>query len=541
MGTIRITGPDGRVARITAQEGATEAQIAAKIAEVKANWPGAKPTQPDQSQGRSWADVPGEALRNAPRSAMEFGKAVAYPFTNTKEFATGVRDLAAGVGSKMVGGLDAASEYLGGPDLQTPEQKDYAERTINALGGVLKERYGGVENIKRTLATDPVGAAADVATAFYGSGATLPGRLGQAVKTAGSAVDPIRNVGRAADLAVKGVGKVSRGVLGVTTGTGPTPIRTAYEAGRRGNEAFRDHMRGMAPMEDVVEMAERGVGRMVKERGQHYGAWMPGVKADPTVLDYAPIRTALANAEKMATYQGIVKNPEAAKVLADIRILVHQFEKIPGDQGKTVAGLDALKQAVGDIRMGTKQGTTARKIADTAYNEIKGQITKQAPAYGELMKDYAQASDTIGEMRRTLSLNDKASADTKLRKLQSVMRNDVNTNYGQRQKLVDVLARSEPDLPYALAGQALNTAAPRGLARVAAGAGGVTAVATNPMALMALPAFSPRVVGEAAYATGKAGRALNKAAQMSPLSPEQLGRYLLIGQLMGRTTQDTSE
>jgi hypothetical protein len=38
MGAIRITGPDGRVARITPPEGATQEQIDAKIAEVKANW-----------------------------------------------------------------------------------------------------------------------------------------------------------------------------------------------------------------------------------------------------------------------------------------------------------------------------------------------------------------------------------------------------------------------------------------------------------------------------------------------------------------------
>ncbi len=38
MATIRITGPDGRVARITPPEGATPEQIEAKVAEVKANW-----------------------------------------------------------------------------------------------------------------------------------------------------------------------------------------------------------------------------------------------------------------------------------------------------------------------------------------------------------------------------------------------------------------------------------------------------------------------------------------------------------------------
>jgi hypothetical protein len=52
MPTIKITGPDGRVARITAPDDATEAEVQAKIAEVKQNWPSAKPAQ--QPDNASW-------------------------------------------------------------------------------------------------------------------------------------------------------------------------------------------------------------------------------------------------------------------------------------------------------------------------------------------------------------------------------------------------------------------------------------------------------------------------------------------------------
>lgn len=538
MGTIRITGPDGRVARITPPEGATDEQIQAKIAEVKRNWPGRAPQA--QPQQRSWADVPMEALGNAPRSALEFGKAVAQPVMAPIETAKGLGHLAAGIGSKMVSGLDAASEFLGGPDLQTPEQKAYAEAPLNALGGFYADRYGSLEGLKNTLATDPVGFAADITLPLYGAGALVPGRAGRVLSKVGSAVDPVKNVGRAAKVATKGAGQLLPGILGLTTGAGATPVRTAYKAGRRNNAAFADQMRGTGNMEDVVGMAERGVGELSRQRNAHYAAWMPGVKADKTALDFTPVRAKLQAAEGMAAYHGVVKNPEAATVLQEITSLVDQFDAIPNGAGRTIDGMDALKQAVGDVWRGTKQGTTAHKIAGDVYREIGDQIKKQAPQYAEIMKSYSQASDTIGDMRRSLSINDRASTDTTMRKLQSVMRNNVNTNYGARQKLVDELARIEPDLPYALAGQALNSPTPRGLQTLGAGGAGIMAW-SNPSALAMMPAFSPRLVGEAAYAAGRSAKAIESVASASGIAPDALARALLMLYATGTASEATEE
>jgi hypothetical protein len=489
---------------------------------------------------RSWSDVPGEALRNAPSSAANLGKALVQPIIAPVETARGLGEVLAGGARNAAQAIlpESAFNYL--DSFSDPQRKQDYTAKADAVGQFYSDRYGSAEGLKNTLATDPVGAAADAAMVLYGGGALAPGRAGSAISKAGSVVDPIANTGRAIGKAADFAGRRTADVLGMTTGAGATPIRTAYDAGRKNNAAFVDQMRGNAPMDDVVSMAERGVGDMVKQRGDYYAAWMPVVKSDRTILDYAPVRKKLADATGMVEYKGVVKDAKAAEVLSNIQRLVDDFENIPGDQGKNIAGMDALKQAVGDIRLGTQPGTTARKVADTLYNEVKAQITKQAPQYADIMKNYSNASDTIGEMRRTLSINDKASTDTTMRKLQSVMRNNVNTNYGARQKLVDALAQSEPDLPFALAGQALNDYTPRGLARVTAGGTGFAAT-MNPSLLAALPAASPRLVGEAAFASGRFSKAIERAAQKAGMSPEKMARLLIALQATGNVSQEAEE
>ena len=132
------------------------------------------------------------------------------------------------------------------------------------------------------------------------------------------------------------------------------------------------------------------------------------------------------------------------------------------------------------------------------------------------MKGYSESSDLIKEIERTLSLGDKASADTAMRKLQSLMRNNVNTNYGQRLSLAQELSNAGgKDLMPALAGQAMNSLTPRGLqgasnvptAYLAYGAGGPA------LAVADVLSSSPRVVGETAYKYGQMAGALNKGAE----------------------------
>jgi hypothetical protein len=97
-----------------------------------------------------------------------------------------------------------------------------------------------------------------------------------------------------------------------------------------------------------------------------------------------------------------------------------------------------------------------------------------------------------------------------MRKLQSLMRNNANTNYGNRLDLAGRLeASGGREIMPALAGQALNTWTPRGLQSLATSTpaalatytiGGLPAVAAN------AALTSPRLSGEMFYQAGKLGR-----------------------------------
>jgi hypothetical protein len=103
------------------------------------------------------------------------------------------------------------------------------------------------------------------------------------------------------------------------------------------------------------------------------------------------------------------------------------------------------------------------------------------------MKAYQEASELTKEIERALSLGNRASADTSMRKLQSLMRNNVNTNYGNRLDLAGKLeAAGGQEIMPAIAGQSLNSFTPRGLQGMAAtGLGGFGLA--NPATLAALP------------------------------------------------------
>jgi hypothetical protein len=138
------------------------------------------------------------------------------------------------------------------------------------------------------------------------------------------------------------------------------------------------------------------------------------------------------------------------------------------------------------------------------YGATKASIEQQAPTYAKVMKDYAAASEQITEIERALSLGNKSSQDTAMRKLQSLMRNNVQTNYSGRTNLAKELEqKGGVEIMPSLAGQAMNTLAPRSLSGQVGGGATALMATHNPLILAALPFQSPRLVGEAAYGIGR--------------------------------------
>ena len=155
---------------------------------------------------RSWMDVPGEALSNIPQSAKNLAMGLYGVVTDPIQAVRGAGEL-------IVGGTQ---KLMGDPLFQIPALRE-AEQNVQQRGKAalqagkefVGQRYGGEEQLKGTLATDPVGAAADLSLLFTG-GAGLASKtpmLSKAAPTlrkAANITDPLylagKTVGKTYDL-----------------------------------------------------------------------------------------------------------------------------------------------------------------------------------------------------------------------------------------------------------------------------------------------------------------------------------------------------
>ena len=477
-----------------------------------------------------------QAIQNAPASMGRMLGDIATAVTSPVQTGEAVGEVVGGLRSKAIGAV-APSGYgetaaglanllspsvigagirslMGGapPTQQQLEAirlrpKDEREAAANALAEMYKQRYGGTEAIKQTIATDPVGALADISTVLTaggGAGIRGAGAVGRAVDPLNVITKPIGAAGRYV------VEPVVSSSLGVLTGAGEQAVRQAARAGAEGSQEFASQMRGQGDIGQAVDMARSAINQIRNERSTAYREGMIPIKGDKAVLDYKPVYAAVDDAQKFARREGAIVSEAADSVVSQMRERIDAFYTNPNIRG-TPEDFDLLKQSLGEVLSTTRAGTKARLAADEIYNSVKNQITQQAPTYSKVMDEYSQAAKQLSELTSTFSLGERASTDTTMRKLQSVMRNNVNTNYGQRAKLMDVLARYEPELPNVIAGQSMSSVAPRGLARLGSVAGGVLAGTTAPTALPLVAATSPRLVGEAAYAGGRAVGAARRA------------------------------
>lgn len=306
-----------------------------------------------------------------------------------------------------------------------------------------------------------------------------------------------------AGAAVKGLGKIGKFALSKTTGAGAEAINRAYNAGIRRSKVFLDNMRGKAPAESVVAQAKNEISGMVEGNSDLYRANMEKAFSDNTKLDISKIMDKFREISGKTTAGGMKSaRGEEKKVLKEIKEYLKPYLK--NKELHTTQWLDDLRQDIYSIK--TDAGTKANRLKKQMENIIKDTISEQRPEYREGLKTFAKNKAEIEELQRVFSLNDKASIDTALRKIQSLGRNNVQTNYGYRNALMDKLDFSG-NIRDAAAGQLLNTWMPRGLQAGAAGGINIYSAVMNPAllpeAMTYAAASSPRVVGELAYGLGR--------------------------------------
>jgi hypothetical protein len=501
-------------------------------------------------------EVATRAVTNLPSSFAGVVSGVAEAVTSPIQTAKTVLDLGAGILQNVL--PERMVQAIG----EDKASRDLAQK----VGEFYSDRYGGIENVKKAVASDPVGVLADVSTILTGGagaarvgagGAALASKVGapispgaisgplaaaeQLSRTA-SAIDPLALATRGVAAATRGAGATVAPIIGMQTGAGREAIAQAFEAGRRGGETaeqFRANISGRADPTAVLDIARSNLDEMNRLKQAEYRSGMVNIKNDKTVLDFVDIDKALQSATNKVTYQGQIKNAKAAEKLSEVQNSVSEWKALNPSNFHTPEGLDALKQKIGDVLESIPfEQKTARASVGEVYNAVKASIQKQAPTYSKTMKAYSDASEQIREVTRTLNLDSKASVDTAMRKLQSLMRDNVNTNYGQRIKLAKQLERvgGQEFMP-GLAGQSLSSLTPRGLQQITGGGlGALFALTGNiPQALAVGAMSSPRIMGELSYGAGRAvGGGQNIARQAPMIANPQLYNLLYqSGQLQG--------
>ena len=473
-----------------------------------------KPFQPGDDM--SWGEVAGEAITNIPSSGVQFGKDIAKVVTEPVEVGKALWKISSGLVQKMIPGEQAN------------------EATVDAVGKFLAERYGGIENIKRTIAKDPVGVLADVSTIFTGGGMAaarapaMAGQIARGVQTAGQVIDPL-NIALKTTGALAKAPKLMAATLG---GTGTKALETAFGAGTTNSKTFLENLRSKdVDFNQVVSDAKNALQELRQNRNSSYLQTKGKLASEMKQVGLGGIRETLDKFSEAGKLEGtsVVSRPRQQKVVNDIRAIVDEWDTISGPDRKvahSVIGLDELKIKIRDeVNANYPIGSPERTIAKSVVDGLTDSIKAADPDYHKWMTDYADASRHIDDLERTFSLGAGKINDNALRKLQSIMRQNVNTNFGARTQLAEKLTRTKAgeNISEQLAGQSLNPMLPRGISRytgpiTAMGAGSVL---SNPWVTGGLlPFMSPRLAGEVAYKTGQARGLMNKI----PPQVSQVGR-----------------
>lgn len=515
MPETRVRTPSGEIITVRHPEGATERQIFAfakrEMGRTLAKAATAKPEEP-----KSFAE---ETIGNIPESASRYFGGLAEAVMNPIETAKTIGQLGAGALSLGLG--DDFQQRLG--------ISDESEQLATRVGELMVERYGSLDAAKETLKNDPVGVLGDLSTVLGVGGVGIAKTAGMASKTAraagettskiGGKIEPLAAVAAPVGAVARIPGEVAKQVTGVTTGAGAEPISQAFQAGKAGGEsaaAFREGLKNANP-EQIVDVAKRGVDQIRETRNAQYRQEMARFRKTPSPIDTSLIFQVMAKARRQADFKGesgrgavnlIGKKQDAA--LSSVERIIQRWAKSDPVDYHTPSGVDALKKQVGEIVQKVGQdagfGSPAYRSVKQVYDGIGGALRKHDPMYARIMKDYSEASKLLDEIQKTLSLGEKAMPDTALRKLQSLMRNNVNTAYGARLNLAKTLEeQGGVSLLPTLAGQSLSELAPRGLSRVTAPIGAGVGVATGniPGIAASLAASSPRLVGETAFRAGQ--------------------------------------
>ena len=382
-------------------------------------------------QRRSFSDVPGEALANVGTSAANFYKGLITALANPVQTVSGVLDVGAGALQNLLPKdlVDLVNQID-----NKPEAAKRAVDAANAAGGMLKDRYGSVEALKNTLATDPVGAAADLSTLFTG-GASATARIAptasKVMGAVGKYTNPLLPVTTAANyglaLGAKGAGNVIDAIKGerATTRAGDILRNALTEEGRAPqNLAAAQNALANARPDMTVRQALADV---TSPQVQYLGETVQAKTAPGNALSVQQAQ----ETNRMAQLQGVTPDLQAAETArrnlskplytaatlpvtpVNIAPLTQQVDAIlAANPGNT-----KLVSALNQVKTGLEASTSAQQVSSVLDNikdliaskdnkfivgnlvDVKKTIEQALPGYQQAQQVFAAASAPVNQAK----------------------------------------------------------------------------------------------------------------------------------------------
>ena len=312
---------------------------------------------------------------------------------------------------------------------------------------------------------------------------------------------------------IKAAGRGIANITGLTSGAGGESVKRAFDAGRRNSQTFKTAMRGSNNVFNVVDEADDAIRKMERARSEAFKKTLPQ-NGNGIMLPIDDVNAAFNNSMNQIT--GVTRGVDdvAENALRKVQRLAQNVNKAGGLNFNNAM---EMKKAIDGIiqpleRAGEKN---AVRLIQPIQSALKSTMVKAVPEYSNALSGFAEASQTINAIKKALSMG--TNPTTELRALQGITRQSVAAAQGGKQQLGRILDEvSGGKILDEIAGGQVSSWLPRDIMR-ALGAGGAaistSALNTNPLALPAVLSFSPRAVGEAAFALG---RAASKTPQVTP-------------------------
>ena len=462
----------------------------------------------------TWAQAGKGALEQAIPSTKKVFTDIGEAITNPKETFEGIKQIGGGLYSKAKGAIGVE---------QDPEQKAKDESIVDAIGAEYAKRYGSMKGFKQAFAKDPASVLMDLslpltlipsggASAGVSATSTLGKTLG-AVGQVGRLMNPVDDALRLAKLPFQYVvAPTARFIESGTSGTPASLLKIASEAAKTSvpehRAAYLRHASGSGDAQEIFSTAQKAFSDAKDAASAKFVADKANQAAVSKAPSFVPIDDAITSARNELSIGG-ARDPIAFKqansVLDDIEQLVQNTKANPN--AHNFVDFDKLKQAIYDVD-GALQNGKAKSAMMKVYDGVKTSITDVSPEYAKLMEQWQIALSNMRDIQSGLGVGSRGTAT---RSLASMLKSTKTKGGGD---LISQLAEHAPELPFMLAGSAVNPWFRQGLVGELGRYGGLGTVVMNPMLIphvaAGLAASSPRVAGMLNYYPARLGSVASK-------------------------------